>query len=221
MFMGKYRATELVNINTKKPAKGSAMNDLLQLINQMPEQMYEDNKLMIAGLLTFFTPPVPKTPKDNFSWVVKAVETSPVTDREWTRHILVTDDHIIATDGHRLHVAENDGMKPGFYDPKTRIETGFTGKYLCDFDTIQSKFLSKNSVQVDFHWEKRKVDIRQMPFVAMTKDVEGNDYAFNLKYMEDALCGFNDVKQWMPGTGDSYAVIQQDGRIAILMPFRL
>lgn len=68
----------------------------------------------LARLYAHFLPSLPKRPKTAFDWCAKAMSKDDV--RHYLRYVYVTDEEIMATDGHRLHIAPNaDNLEPGFY----------------------------------------------------------------------------------------------------------
>lgn len=71
---------------------------------------------MLAQLYQFFMPPRPRQPKTNFDWVSMAQSKKDKVN-EFKRYAYVTEDWVMATDGHRLHrVPNKDGLTPGYYN---------------------------------------------------------------------------------------------------------
>ncbi len=99
---------------TKKPNKHEAMAYIQSLYEQYPEQEYA-----LAHLAAYFMPSAPKTPKDSFTWVAKAVSTDEV--KYHLNFVYVDEGFVIATNGHSMHRCVNrDSLAPGFYCPKTK-----------------------------------------------------------------------------------------------------
>lgn len=221
MFNNKDRLKELVNfVGVKKPNKQEAFENIKDLINSLPDSLYEDRAIALAELLKFFTPPVSKKPKDNFQWCALAVGKNPA--KPYLGYIYVVDAYqMVATDGVRMHIAPNsENLGPGFYCPKTKVKVKDIGE--LKYPDYEQLLTYKDLAPAELKWEKRTTDFKQMPFIAMTKDTNGNDYAFNLKYLEEALCGFTDNFKWIPGvSGLDRAFMVSETHIAVLMPIKL
>lgn len=81
----------------------------------------------LDAMLMYFAPPVPKTPKNAFDWVAKAVANDSDV-RTYLRYVYVSAGEMVATDGHRMHRAKID-MPDGFYEPKTGLPIAIDAKY--------------------------------------------------------------------------------------------
>ena len=70
---------------------------------------------MQSKLYRHFMPKTPNKSKTDFEWVALAVSTDPT--RPQLNHVYVDDTgRMIATDGHRMHIAPSEGLEPGFYN---------------------------------------------------------------------------------------------------------
>lgn len=221
MFMNKDRLKEIIGFaGVKKPGKQKAFENVRFLINDLPESFYEDHKIVLAELFKFFTPPVSKKPKDNFGWCALAAGND--QRRPFLNYVYVVDAYqMVATNGHRIHIAPNsENLEPGFYCPKTKVKVKKIGE--VKYPDYERLLTYKNLEPAELKWEKRTSDIKQIPFIAVTKDTNGNDYAFDLKYFEEALCGFTDDFKWIPGeSGLDRAFMVSETHIAVLMPVRI
>lgn len=69
----------------------------------------------LAKLWAHFLPPTPKKARTAFDWCATAIAKND-TRRYYLNHVYVTDEHIVGTDGHSLHVAPNtEGLPAGYY----------------------------------------------------------------------------------------------------------
>lgn len=68
----------------------------------------------LATLYSFFTPPIPKAPKNGFDWVARAVG-GPKEIRVQLQLLYALNGVLHATDGHRVHYAPTD-LADGYYD---------------------------------------------------------------------------------------------------------
>lgn len=93
----------------KRTTKYEAYNIIREVINQHGTVTDYD----LAKLYQFFMPPVPKQ-KNDFDWVYQAVGTEEA--RYYLNYVYVDDTVMVATDGHRLHLAPNPELANGFYD---------------------------------------------------------------------------------------------------------
>lgn len=87
----------------------------------------ELNEYNLDCFINYFAPSVPKTPKDSFEWVAKAVADHKDI-RTYLRYVYVENGKMVATDGRRLHLADTV-LKDGFYCPKTRLLVDVDAKY--------------------------------------------------------------------------------------------
>lgn len=214
----KSRMQELLSLSVKKPSKTAAMDALKSLIDQMPPSMYEDNVIAIGELVRFFTPPVPKKPKNDFQWCALAAGDNLV--KEMLNYVYVVDEYtMVGCDGHRMHVAPNtENLLPGFWCPKTKVKMKELGavKY-PDYERLLHR---GGRSRTDLKWQKESVKGR-VSFVAETKGSDGGRYVFDLKYFEQALSFFTDELDWYPGSGSESALMVEGDRTAVLMPIRV
>lgn len=101
-------ASRLPKIN-----KNKAISIIKELAETHPENLYE-----LAKLYNFFIPSAPSKPKTAYHWVAKATGNDKLN--KCFRFVYCDEENLVATDGHRMHVAKNAGGLPaGFYHPKT------------------------------------------------------------------------------------------------------
>lgn len=106
-----------------KPTK----RQVIELLETMASQTVVTDELV--KLYAYFNnrPKPPKKATTVFEWVARAVSTDH-EKRNFMCVVLVEKNRIVATDGRRIHIAENvDNMKPGKYSPD--------GTYICDPDS--------------------------------------------------------------------------------------
>lgn len=69
----------------------------------------------LARLYAHFLPKPTIKPTTTFQWVAKAIGQN--DQREYLNFVYVTEDHIVGTDGHSLHMAPNVLQRePGYYN---------------------------------------------------------------------------------------------------------
>lgn len=99
----------------KKTSKGMAFEALDEVLTSLAgADIDQDTEAALARLWAHFMPGRVARPKTAFDWTAKAMATK--DERFYLTYFKVTEDKLIATDGHRLHIAQNeDGLAPGFY----------------------------------------------------------------------------------------------------------
>lgn len=79
-----------------------------------------DERLIGLIWLYFERRPTQRAAKDVRYWVAQAAYTG--DDREWMRYVRAEPGKLVATDGHRMHVADaGDVVSTGFRDPTTML----------------------------------------------------------------------------------------------------
>lgn len=119
----------------------------------------------LESLLLYFAPSPGTKPKTSFAWVSKA------TGRNATLqhfcHVRVEHGKIVASDGFRLHIADNPGLEEGWYKPgKEPILTN--GDFRCyDWQSIMKEVDNAEWEQVDYN--------------AIVTKIVGNNFVVKLK----------------------------------------
>jgi len=114
------KSRQTINKLATQANKMNSMNGaaIMELLPELVEKLGGDVDAIktIAPLYKKFMPRLPAKPKNSFQWVSKAVCKKDA--RQYLKYVYCTGDDIVATDGHRLHVAKNDyELKKGyFYD---------------------------------------------------------------------------------------------------------
>lgn len=204
----------------KKPNKADAFDLLAELAQELDPEKGSKVYNILGSLTVYFRPTLPKKPKTAWQWVAKAAAKQDV--RYYLNHVYVERDRIIATDGHRLHMASNDDKLPdGFYCPKTMIlqhEPDYAK--FPDVDRVLHGDGTKYAGQLD---SLDGVNVR--PAV---KDVNYSAYTFNddqtqgaqVRYLNDAMC-YGDSKLHIPAEIYTSLLVKNDIGLAIVMPMKL
>jgi hypothetical protein len=183
-----------------KPTK----KELLAVIDEILESSDSyDPKLVGLVWLYFEKNPSQKAASDLRYWVAQAVSTDDT--RPYVRCEL---GKLIATDGHRLHIAEvSDVSEEGFLEPITLTPIEFDGKFppydqILDIAPPATKIVSFDD------------------FEPMAKDiVKLGDVVFERRYIKEAFAGSETMKV---SEGDPLNVARFEGenRTALIMPRR-
>jgi hypothetical protein len=130
---------------TKKPTKAQAYKMYVDVLRDL-ECGATAGPEHLAALYAFFAPSgreaKPKTP---FQWVALAVA-GKKDGREPLRFVHVEPTRMVATDGHRIHIAPNvGGLEPGFYDVAgVRVHAPDWNKY-PDVDRVTPQLSSRET----------------------------------------------------------------------------
>jgi hypothetical protein len=208
--------SELATIASKikKPSKAIAQDIVRNLAKQHPECMYD-----LAKLYTFFMESPKAKPKTNFEWVALAMAKSDV--RPYLNFVYVDDEHIVGSDGHRLHMAPTDGREPGFYNlAEDKVEFG-GHKYPNYKRLVNRYFTCSHEITVQ---ELPVVEIEPLKIPSYSLEF-GNTFAekralhIQKKYLDQATVGHETVL--INFTDDLGAIrIDMGTRTAVIMPIR-
>ena len=203
----------------KKPSKAKALDALKAVIDA---GTLEGSEHHLAALYAFFMPTGPNiktAAKDNFAWVALAAAKNDV--RDYLNYVYVNEEHITATDGHRMHRAPNlDGLAPGFYHPNGEKAGEPDWQLFPDVDRIVPS--------EDTHGQ-RSFSPEGLPVVEVSD--KGITYAYehdanptrriNKVYVDVALAGAElPVAAVMPKDVGSAVLFRHGDREAVVMPLR-
>lgn len=140
----------------------------------------------LDALINYFSPPVPKEPRDAFDWVAKAVSDDRDV-RKYLRYVYVEDGEMVATNGHRMHIAKTE-LPNGFYDPRTRLLVDTDAKY-PDYKRVIPKL------------EKMECDTGRKCWITSAMQLRGKevfyvtigDVAINKMYLDEAMATLDGV----------------------------
>lgn len=172
------------------------------------------NDDQLIDLYNYFMPNYKKS-KDLFSWVNNVV--SKEETRYYLGKVFVKKGVMMATDGHRLHMAPTE-LEDGFYDP-AGIKIEFDGKF-PDVKRVIPK--SKGSKRAT--WKRSEAEVVNVDGYGgkpcqCYKLPHGN--GINKKYFDEAVYGYDKVKYEYNTKTDPIKLIFPDGKKAILMPMRI
>lgn len=168
----------------------------------------------LAKLLALLKPPtvVPKTAE---AWVAKAAAKKDV--RKYLQWVYVNDGVMVATDGHRLHLAPSR-LAPGYYDPKSMVrmfgidtaEAEHPGKF-PDYRRIIPTCNTLPLANVTVVMQQRLKQFTPCMVYMANKSVE-----VNIDYWEEATARCNMVG--MRGPQDSILLEGPNGELSVIMP---
>ncbi len=223
---------ELARGVPKPSDKALAFKALQELIHTMDEVLGEsyncmdgETALAFARLYAHFLPKPGKRARTTWQWVAMAMAKDDV--RYYLNYVYVTEDEIVATDGHRLHIAPNvEGLTPGYYDVAgNRIHAPDYARY-PDFKRVQPDPRASGREWYDCTMDELPlvaVDAKLSRYELPVADPLCRDRVhINAKYVQqlfgmdpNELIGIN-----VGGMGDSVLAKLGHGRTAVLMPLR-
>lgn len=194
--------------SAKKPDKTVIFNEIVQLLQSDKQEIAPG---LAVKLLAYFLPPAPKQPKNAFQWVALACAQKDV--RNYLRYVYCDGDRLIASDGHRMHVAPNNGRPIGFYDPKSglAVDLDYT------FPNIDRVIPTHYAYFAD--WDtglKPDTLIANKPVLTLCES-----FAVQLSYIQDALALMGSASVYYSGNGSVMRFdFDQPGYVAVIMPMR-
>jgi len=208
--------------------KALAFKAVCEIIKNLTEDQENELHGELARLYAAFQPTVPKKPKTMFDWVAKAMAKNDV--RYYLNFVHVTEERMVGTDGHRLHIAPNtDGLEPGFYDKNgTKLHNPDYARF-PDVDRVMPTNLDSYGRKIV------EAKLSEIGEGAFTSDkgvfnyyrfpLQDNFVAFNKKYVHDMLSMEDPdaVLQWSIADANQVVVVANlsDGRQACVMPMRV
>lgn len=165
-----------------------------------------------------------KKPKTHFEWCAKAAGWKDV--REYLRYVHVTEERMVGTDGHRVHMAPNtEGLEPGFYDA--------TGVKIHDLNHARYPDIERVMVS-DLRANGRKIIESKVADLEDGSLTDGNnkiwhyyrfgaDVCVNLQNTNDAVSMDTETPlQWSVGTATEVVALElSGGRRVAIMPMRV
>lgn len=150
----------------------------------------------IDSLIMYFAPPLKARAESPWEWVARAVSTDET--RPALCGIYVTKDALIASNGHALHVSTDNtsGVKPGFYDAKTRLP-----KKLEKKQYMAESILAKLQETRDLRKKQKNHHFMWSTDIAAVKEDSNLEHAF--LYKPPVPKGFDPIylgKQLMDNT---------------------
>ena len=155
------------------------------------------NDYDLDALINYFSPSVPKKPKDAFDWVAKAV----ADDRDvrfYLRYVYVEDGVMVGCSGARLHTSKTD-LPNGFYHPESRLRVEVDAKY-PQWQRILKKRASLSCDPYLKEWEISATILNKKDFFFATF----GGVKINKTYLDESLAKVGSV-YWDSGAiyGDS------------------
>lgn len=173
-----------------------------------------------APLYRYFLPPTPRAPKTAFDWVAKAVAKSDL--RYELQFVWVENSRIVATDGHRLHIAPNEnGLEPGYYNVSG--DKVYAPDYMTypKFDVVIPKGGDYDVVNLAVDdMELTEIDDGVLAYALPARD---GDCFVQRPYILDAVSmeGRGAAVEWRLTDKHSVVVsVLPGGRLALIMPLR-
>lgn len=213
--------------------KAQAFTALKVVIEKLTDDQRYELNAELARLYANFMPAVPKRPASMFDWVAKCIAEADI--RQELNYVHVTEQHITATDGCRIHRAPNaGGMPPGYYDKAgtlihapaefnfPKVERYFTGDYGSGLITVCSIGELKQGSELS--GKKKTI----MPYYKIPSPAGGIDV--QVKFLEDA-CSMEAADHQhhfcahpVEGVVNGMCTLQianlSEGRQVVLMPLR-
>ena len=197
--------------------KKSKKEDCQAIIKMLVEK-YPDNTIEFAKLYNYFMPPAPAKPKTAFHWVAKAASRDKT--KENLLYVYVDKQNIVATDGHRLHVAKNtDNLSPGYYCPRT-MDYVYAPDYMQfpDYCRVVPSVDSLHHTVTDIEVIQNNDKNATVCYKLRRSSGDNDGPTVNKKYYDDCLSyGVDDV---MFENNITPVLVTNGDCYAVLMPMR-
>jgi hypothetical protein len=172
-----------ISPKTRKLSKIEAFRKAFEIIRDS-----RANQDDAGELLHHFAPAQSRYPKTMIEWV-RSAAAGKNEKREHLRYINVTTDHIMATDGSRLHMIANSGRAAGKYSPEMERIGDSSEKY-PDAPGMIDRALDTCTLPLDLvDAEVIIIDHKDKILEAYVWKIEGEKHAINRRYMDEAMAG--------------------------------
>lgn len=141
----------------------------------------------LAGLYTYFMPAKPAKPKTAFQWVASACSTEQY--KQYLCHPYSTGKLLIATDGHRLHMAPTT-LPVGWYHCTTEEPLDLKGATFPDWPRImpsQEEQQAAQPLSLPLAWPLVESTGKYGPKLLGYQLPEASEYAAQKRYTDAAL----------------------------------
>jgi hypothetical protein len=170
-----------------------------------------DSKLIGLVWLYFEPRPSQRAAKHDSYWVAQAVSTD--ENRPWIHCVRTEPGKLIATDGHRVHLATGQNVtSEGYLDATTLtpVEAPAPGMDFPPYEQVMPA-MSEGAELVKLE-----------DFVPADRDsVKLNGVLFNRRYVREAFAGSDQMLFGITGALDPVRLESTDGkRVAVIMPLR-
>lgn len=204
-----------------KPTKARAFEMVKELATTLEGVDDSGDALRnLAALYAYFMPAAPKKAKTPFQWVALAMGKQDV--RYYLNYVHVTENHIEATDGHRMHKTPNhDSLPAGFYNAAGDKVKAPDFANFPDTGRVTPALMGRDRVEPDFNaWPLIEVGNSGKCFAYRLP----NDVHVEKRYLEAALNNPAGVDALYIGASNEAVCIKYKGgdeATAVIMPMRV
>lgn len=175
----------------------------------------------IEALYKYFLPTPPKKAKTAAQWVAKAVADKKDV-REYLRYVYSDGEHLVATDGHRIHWIKTNDYPAGYYCPKSLERVDYDAKYpdwkRASQGTDTPEDLASYSLG-DLPLHPQEYNKKTYCYHVL-KSKDGEDVGVDSRYLDAAINGDKTVQLSIGGPKDIIKGINEFGNF-VVMPFRI
>lgn len=205
---------------TKKLSKAGAHELLVDIIHQLDSKAVDKELIdKFAPLYRYFMDRRAK-PRTAEQWVALAVPRTKDV-RYYLNYVYCDGAYMVATDGHRLHVIE-DTREAGYYDKAlNKLEEKSFAQYPDYWSVIPPVKDSKPITAKQL--EQREAIL----VIGVNAYKLGAGWGVNMRYIQEALSGFDDPRIYLPTDMHKAIRIQEKdagvnpSKLAVVMPMRL
>ena len=194
----------------KKPSKADAQN----MVKALYESATNDaDRAKLAQLYKFYVPTATKKPKTVFDWVALAMGKKDV--REYLNYVYVTESHITATDGHRMHrVPNNTALSVGFYNKGGDLVHGEDFAKFPDVARIIPSVMDRAIV-----YTQDGIELQVGEIQGTVTYILPNGAHVNKKYYDDVVA-YGNVTFYLSDSPNDSVLVKRGEHTAVVMPMR-
>jgi hypothetical protein len=194
----------------RKPTKKDLLERIDELLDEGPSELF-DPKLIGMVWLYFERQPSAKAARSDAHWVAQAVSTD--EDRPWIWCVRTEPGKLIATDGHRMHLATDQNVvSQGYLDATTLkpVEAPAPGMDFPPYEQILPAMPENAEL------------VKLTDFTPVDREsVEVLGIRLNRRYVREAFAGSDAMRFGHDGPLDPVRLESLDGkRVAVIMPMR-
>lgn len=205
------QANALKNVNKKE-----AHCLLVDLVNNLPTHLIDENDAILSTLYRHFLPATPKQPKTDFDAACLFMAKNDT--RDYLNFVYVDENRCLcATDGNALTRINLDSqLDPGFYDKaKNRIELDY--KY-PDFDRVCVR--DTNAPNVDLSAVKSENTVNVFGVQAYRLTIGEREILVQKVYWDKALAAIGNVTTDVSFGTNGAVYVLRDAQEIVIMPLK-
>lgn len=204
--------------NLPKQRKHDAIKALEDLARSFDVNTPEGRRIAAAYHYFTGTLPKPKKAKTTFDWIARAADYTNTRSNYSMSSVAVDNTYMVATNGHRLHLAPTDDRPYGFYHPKTGQQVSDNIETFPNYIRVIPTYEFTDTIHIK---DVNDLEAESDSYRTSVISESGTTFYVNKKYLLDACDNASTEITFKATTPDRPIVVDHpDGRRAVIMPMQ-